>query len=377
MDQNRSPINIFGAKGEDSLTPRVFFAAHRYVQGAGVLSKIGEYLPLVGSRKPAILLPTNLPETIPATIALSIDGLETVSSDFGGECSYEEVDRQIAFFRMHSIDALIVAGGGKVIDAAKCIAYQLNVPLIVCPTLASTDAPCSAAAVVYTEDGHFKNVEFFPSNPNLVIVDTSVVAKAPPRFLAAGMADGLATGYEVQACIANQNARSMVGGRISLAALAIANLCTETIYRDGLAAYEAVQAGNVTLSLENVVEANTLLSGTGFESGGLAAAHAMATALTFIPVIERNFLHGEMVAIGLLTQLMLEKKVEEFMRARNFLHLLNLPVKYADLNFDVSDESAIEGLAKQATGLAFMLNEPFPVSISYLIGAIRDVDAAA
>ncbi|OYW84643.1 MAG: hypothetical protein B7Z22_10235, partial [Hyphomonas sp. 32-62-5] len=135
-----------------------------------------------------------------------------------------------ATFRAAAIDVLVAIGGGKVIDAAKCIARRINVPLIVCPTLASTDAPCSAAAVVYTAEGAFRDVEFLPSNPDLVVVDTAIIAKAPVRFLLAGMADALATGYEARTCVANAAARSMVGGRITIAAATIAALAKALLH---------------------------------------------------------------------------------------------------------------------------------------------------
>ena len=60
-----------------------------------------------------------------------------------------------------------------------------------------------------------------------------------------------------------------------------------------------------------MIEANTYLSGVGFESGGLAAAHALYNGLTAIPDAH-HYYHGEKVAFGTLTQLVLENApVEE------------------------------------------------------------------
>ncbi|MFT5940151.1 MAG: glycerol dehydrogenase [Paraglaciecola sp.] len=53
----------------------------------------------------------------------------------------------------------------------------------------------------------------------------------------------------------------------------------------------------VTPALEHIVEANTLLSGLGFESGGLAAAYAIDNGLTILPATH-NYYHGEKVAVG-------------------------------------------------------------------------------
>jgi glycerol dehydrogenase len=54
-------------------------------------------------------------------------------------------------------------------------------------------------------------------------------------------------------------------------------------------------------ALERLV-ANTLLSGLGFESSGLAVAHAVQNGLTAAPATHADF-HGEKVAYGSLVQL--------------------------------------------------------------------------
>ncbi len=50
-----------------------------------------------------------------------------------------------------------------------------------------------------------------PRNPNMVIVDTQIVAGAPARLLAAGIGDALATWFEARAC-SRSGATTMAGG---------------------------------------------------------------------------------------------------------------------------------------------------------------------
>ena len=68
--------------------------------------------------------------------------------------------------------------------------------MVNCPTVASSDAPCSALSVIYTEAGVFQEYRFYRKNPDLVLVDTQVIAQAPARLLTAGMGDALATWFE-------------------------------------------------------------------------------------------------------------------------------------------------------------------------------------
>lgn len=68
-----------------------------------------------------------------------------------------------------------------------------------------------ALSVIYTEEGIFQEYRFYRKNPDLVLVDTQVIAQAPPRLLTAGMGDALATWFEAKTCVAG-SVRNMRGG---------------------------------------------------------------------------------------------------------------------------------------------------------------------
>ena len=155
-------------------------------------------------------------------------------------------------------------------------------------------------------------------NPDLVLVDTAVIAKSPHASIA-GMGDALAIWFESKAC-ADTGAKNMRGGASTRSALALAELCDKTFPADGEAAIEALHLQVPNDSLERLVEANTLLSGLGFESSGLAAAHAIHNGITTAPGTH-SYMHGEKVAFGLIAQLMLESQpksvVEEVLAFSN------------------------------------------------------------
>ncbi|WP_295684160.1 glycerol dehydrogenase [uncultured Nevskia sp.] len=381
MTTTAIPIELFGAQQLDGgIAPRVFFSAHRYVQGPGVLRKLSDYLPLVGSQRPMLLIPRDLPPALTSQVAADLEagGVRVLVQPFEGQCSVTAIEQHAVRAREAGCDAVIALGGGKAIDTAKSVGFQLGLPVIVCPTLASSDAPCSALAIVYSDEGTFESVRFFRGNPDLVVVDTAVIAQAPVRFLLAGIADALATGYEAAACVANPKARSMLGGGISLAARALASLCSQTIHEQAREAVQSVREKRVGPALEDVVEANTLLSGTGFESAGTAAAHAVATALTVVPEVEHRFMHGELVAVGLVTQLLLEGNEVEFNRVQTLFREIGLPYCFADLGLNLADsETKIRTVVENAFNLPFIHNEPFEVTPDKLFKAITEVERRA
>ncbi len=220
-------------------------------------------------------------------------------------------------------------GGGKTLDTAKALAHFMNVPVAIAPTIASTDAPCSALSVIYTDEGEFDSYLMLPRNPNMVIVDTQIVAGAPARLLAAGIGDALATWFEARAC-SRSGATTMAGGKCTQAALALAELCYNTLLEEGEKAMLAAEQHVVTPALERVVEANTYLSGVGFESGGLAAAHAIHNGITAIPDAH-HYYHKE--AFGTLTQLVLENApVDKIETVAALCHSVGLPITLAQLD---------------------------------------------
>lgn len=311
---------------------RIIQSPGKYIQGADVLSRLGDYLKPLAPRWLVVgdkFVLGFAEETIRQSFNEAELQVEIVP--FGGECSQNEIDRLRKLAQGAQCQAVLGIGGGKTLDTAKALAHFMDVPVAVAPTIASTDAPCSALSVIYTDEGEFDRYLMLPHNPNIVIVDTRVVAGAPARLLAAGIGDALATWFEARAC-SRSGATTMAGGKCTRAALALAELCYNTLIEEGEKAMLAAEQHVVTPALEHVIEANTYLSGVGFESGGLAAAHAIHNGLTALPDAH-HYYHGEKVAFGTLTQLVLENApVEEIKTVAALCHSVGLPITLAQLD---------------------------------------------
>lgn len=346
----------------------------RYVQGEGVLGSLGEHLAKIGSA-PLVVADERVWELVGERIekSLAAAGLPLARTGFGTYATAAAVDELVAGIRTGGHDVIVGLGGGSVIDAAKAAGHLAGIRWASVPTAASSDAPCSALSVIYTADGEFEEYRFFPSNPHLVLVDTAVVAHAPLRFLVGGIGDALATWVEARATAAG-TADTMAGGRPTQTGTALARLSWELLWENALSALDAVRAQVVTPALEKVVEANTLLSGLGFESGGLAAAHAIHNGLTAAPQTH-GLTHGEKVNIGTLAQLVLEgaasEEIEDFIV---FTTKVGLPNTLTEVGLAV-DSPELEAVAAAATAEGETIHAmPFPVSAGAVVSALKAIE---
>lgn len=355
---------------------KVMIAPGKYVQGAGEMKNIAGYVSRLGKNALCLITKNGLARS--REVLDESFGGSDVKVDyeiFNGECSRTEINRIAKICEEKNIEVVIGIGGGKIFDTIKAVGYQLHLPVVIVPTVAASDAPCSALSVIYTDDGVFEDYLFLDQNPNLVLVDTDVIAKSPTRLLVSGMGDALATYFEARACEASE-ATSCAGGTTTQAAMALARLCYDTLQAEGVKAKFAADQNVATKALEKVVEANTLLSGIGFESAGLAGAHAIHNGMTALPETHDKY-HGEKVAFGTLVQLVLENPpVEEIEEVLDFCADIGLPVTLEQLGVtDVTEEKIRKVAELAAAENDTLMNMPFTVTPEDVYAAILTADA--
>ena len=347
----------------------------RYVQGRGAITRVGEFVAPIGSR-PLIVADDVVWGIVESAVTESFEaaGLPVERVGFGRFATPAAVDELVERIRATGSDVVVGLGGGSAIDAAKASGHLADIRWASVPTAASTDAPTSALAVIYSEEGEFIEYRFFPHNPDLVLIDTQLVANAPVQFLVAGIGDALATWVEARAA-KRANADTMAGGRQTETGVALAQLSWDLLHDNALQAIEAVKAKVVTPALEKVVEANTLLSGLGFESGGLAAAHAIHNGLTAAPQAH-GLAHGQKVNIGTLTQLVMEgapaSEIEDFVV---FTTRVGLPNTLTEIGLTVDDTDVLRAVADAATVESETIhNMPFPVTPELVVDALVAIE---
>lgn len=347
----------------------------RYVQGPGAMARLGEFVATIGST-PLIVADDVVWGFVghDATSSLKAAGLPVIREAFRGMPTAKEINRLVEVIKNAAADVVVAVGGGSTIDAVKSSGFLAGIRWVTVPTVASTDAPTSALAVVYTEDGAFEEYRFFPRNPDLVLVDSQIVANAPAAFLAAGVGDALATWLEARATAASSSL-TMAGGLPTLTGTALARLSWDVLWDNALPALDAVRDHLVTPAVEKVIEANTLLSGLGFESGGLAAAHAIHNGLTAARQTH-GLAHGQKVNIGSLTQLVLEgaptSEIRDFVE---FTTRVGLPTTLTEIGLTAESTDELELVANAATVAGETIHAmPFEVRPADVVSALKSIE---
>lgn len=354
---------------------KIIISPGKYIQKENAILELGTYVEQFGKR-PLFISDDFVTKLVKPDIEASYEGKDSTIffENFNGEASKNEVSRLQKDVEANKIDVIVGVGGGKTLDTAKAVAYYCDLPVVIVPTIASTDAPTSALSVLYTDKGVFDTYLFLKTNPNAVIMDTALIAKAPARLLVAGMGDALATYFEARACIAS-NSTAMAGAHATLAAQALTELCYDTLIEKGTAARLAVENGVVTQAVEDIIEANTYLSGIGFESAGLAAAHAIHNGMTVIDELHGLY-HGEKVAFGTIAQLVLENAdQEEIDEVIAFCKMQGLPTCFKDMGVENVPKEKWMEVAKLACSEGETIhNMPFEVTSDMVYAAILTAD---
>lgn len=269
---------------------------------------------------------------------------------YNGECSYEHIDTILKNSRDKDFDLVLGIGGGKAIDSAKIVAYKLGIDIFSIPTIASTCSAASALSVVYNNDGSFKEFFDFPAPPKKTFIDLTTIKNAPEKYIWAGMGDTLAKFYEVRMKYDYVSQRN--NGHMSYPnslGREISNLCSSVILENGVSAYFN---STIDESFKKIVLA--IIINTGMVSNLVdeflngAIAHSVFYGLTLLPSLEKEHLHGEVVAFGILVQLMSEKRIEEYNSLLSFYKKMNFPITLKSIinekEWENLEDKVLEGI---------------------------------
>ena len=115
---------------------------------------------------------------------------------YGGEASYENVEKLMDNPLVKEADMIFAIGGGKATDTGKCLGVKINKPVFSFPTIASNCSACTSVSIMYYPDGRFKEPFFYPAPPVHAFINTEITVHSPSRYLWAGMGDTYAKYFE-------------------------------------------------------------------------------------------------------------------------------------------------------------------------------------
>jgi len=229
------------------------------------------------------------------------------------------------------VDFLVGVGGGRVIDTAKIVSYNLDRQFISIPTAASHDGIASARASVPMEGGS-ASLEAHP--PIAIIADTGIIAQAPHRLLAAGCAD-IMSNYT--ACLDWELAHRLRGEPVSEYAIALSRMTAELLMKNART-IKPCQEESAWFVTKALVSSGVAMSIAGSSRPGSGGEHKFGHALERLA--PGKALHGEACGIGTIITMYLHGG--DWREIREALRQIGAPVTPEEVG--IPDKTAVEAL---------------------------------
>lgn len=347
-----------------------------YTVGPEAYAKVPEYSRLYGTRA-VVIGGKKAMAAAREKLERAVAGSEIEIVDFvwyGTECTRAAAARLEALDSVRQADMIFAVGGGKAVDTCKLVSLDLKKPYLSFPTIASNCAASSALSIVYNEDGSFSEFVFFLECAKHVFIDTDIIARAPYRYMWAGIGDTYAKFYEVKISSQGEDLEHFKALGVNLS-----RMCMETLVRYGAQALSDNKAGRATYELEQAVLA--IIITTGWVSmlvsreysidynGGLG--HAFYYGLCTLPGFEENHLHGVVVGFGVLVMLLVDGQDDECRRLMEFNKTVGLPTSLSEL--EVTLEQVRQCAEAVVTG-EDMEHYPYKVTVDMLMDAVAKLD---
>ena len=355
---------------------QIFGACNRYIQGYGELVNLKKYIEWMGTKFLVVASKNRLLDLKERVIQAMGGSDSLVFAEFGGQCTWKEINKLKELVQSSGVHALIGIGGGAVADTANGVANFCKIPVIIIPTTASCDAFVSCSTLIYSEEvpSSFEVVRF-PKSPELILVDTEIIVNSPVRLLVAGMGDALSTFLGAQVCHEHYR-NNHLKGYSTLTGYEIAKLSYTTLLKYGKLAKIAAEKKSITDALDAIIEVNILMSGMGFENNGSAADHCFYFGTEALLNREHYVYHGEGVAFSSCCQLVLQgadnRQLHEVFQ---FCLDVGLPITFEDMHLPDLTAEEFDTMVKTVLANPFMKSHPFEVTYEKVMGAYKTADA--
>ena len=328
------------------------FGCGRYIQAPGAMQVVGREADLLHAKKILIIAGKRAFEMTGPVIEASLKdaGIPYEVFIMTTDCTYETLAMLKEKVVREGFDCVLGTGGGKVMDMNKAVGHGCDIPVINAPSAIATFNCWSAMSVMYTPDHKPIDRIWHAKENNAVILDTQMLANAPVKLFASGMADAFAKYIETGLMDEQyQRMNTATGMYCSKVMAGVTNSIIlnkgEKAYRDCIAHQVtdefdaccfAVVATTAIAAAVNYNNHSLIRSGSG---KGATFAHAMYYACKTIYNEETaNWLHGEIVGLGCQAEMYAFGRSEyETKNFARFLEATGQPMSIRDLGIEPTD----------------------------------------
>lgn len=291
---------------------------------------------------------------------------------FGTDCTYARMEELARYAKSCGAEMIFGMGGGKALDTAKGTAEKAGLPVFTFPTIAATCAATTALSVVYKEDGNFDSFYFYDKPARHSFIDTEIIACAPERYLRAGMGDTLGKYFECHfAARGDELHHSSALGR------EISNMCYLPLLTYGEEAMKECRENHAGVALQQAVLANIVSTGLVslmvLDEYNCAIAHSVYYGLVLLSGFEEENLHGDVVAYGVLVQLMVDGEEQQAKEMKIFLKKLGIRTTLAEMGA-LLDKEALKDVLKETVTGPDMEHIPYEVTEDMIYEALVKVE---
>lgn len=346
----------------------------QYLNQAGIMGESGKHIAQWGKRalvsggKRAL---RSVEEKLFPSLAGH--GITWEKHTFIGECCDANINLIKEKTEEFGADVLVAVGGGKSLDSAKAAAGLAGVPIVTIPTIAATCAAASATSIIYNEQGQYEKEYHRLTNPQLVLVDPEVIARAPLIYLKGGIFDSLAKWYEGKVIIDGLKAPNVFSSMVA----SLAEFLNERMTKQVLAGVKLARDQQVGAPLIDVIDLNicvaSAIQGLGQPAFTGAAAHAIHNGLTLLEE-SHELLHGIKVGYGIVVMQYLEQKTrEEIDDVVTLFRGIGLEPTFKGLNLPFTPEN-LQIVAERAAADEIMKKMPFSIDPEMVVAAMTRME---
>ena len=315
----------------------------RYIQEDGAALRLADEIALIGCKKPFIIHGKNAIAKAGEKIAKSLadKGMEACYYEYTEFCNPDLGEKITQRDDFKTCDCVVAVGGGNVCDVSKLVAALVDYPVITVPTSSATCAPYTPLSVMYNYEGQTVGSRHHMKEVNAVLVDMEILCCQPVRLLVSGIYDSLAKLIET-----NQRLLCMDKEDIDIG-LTTSYVLSDFIYKKLLEDLDAVvddtaNGRNTKVVYDTVyilIAVTGMISALARGSNQCAIAHKVyETTRIVYPKEAHDKLHGELVGIGLIPQLIYNGEPEAAEVFKKQMKALGMPVTLAEAGIPTDPE---------------------------------------